>query len=77
MAYGIYGGETVYCKIDADATKGCCTPNDGMKFFASTEQLLAYVADKCGYDVAHCFEIVDGDELYAELQEIYEEDDLP
>lgn len=52
----IYGGEIGHALINTDGTKACFTP-DGTKFFSSNEQLLDYIAEKCGKDVAGCIDL--------------------
>ena len=52
----IYGGEIGHALISTDGAKACFTP-DGTKFFSSNEQLLDYIAEKCGKDVAGCIDI--------------------
>ena len=52
----IYGGEIGHALISTDGAKACFTP-DGTKFFSNNEQLLDYIAEKCGKDVAGCIDI--------------------
>ena len=52
----IYGGEIGHALISTDGAKACFTP-DGTKFFSSNEQLLDYIAEKCGRDAADCIDL--------------------
>ena len=52
----IYGGEFGHAAIRTDGTRACFTP-DGPKFFSSNEQLLDYIRERCGKDVADCIDL--------------------
>lgn len=79
MTGNIYGGEYDIATILVDGAKGLVTP-DGMMFFSTTEQLMTYIANKCGSDVAACIQVLDEsdyEDIVAELSEYIGEEDLP
>lgn len=69
----LYGGKLTYAAIETDGAKACFTP-DGTKFFSSNEQLIGYIRDKCGNDVAACFDC--DDDVLTALTELHDKVDL-
>ena len=69
----IYGGEIGHALISTDGAKACFTP-DGTKFFSSNEQLLDYIAEKCGRDAADCIDL--DNDVQVMLTELHEKVDF-
>lgn len=66
--------------LDIDGNKLLFTP-EGSKYFYECDELLKYISDKCGKDVADCFKLEQIEEVYTifesnsfiEYQELAEE----
>lgn len=65
------GEEKLLGFISVSSWNSCITP-DGIKNFCNIAQLLEYISEKCGKDVANCFKTF-SERLYDDLLEAEEE----